>query len=209
MALAHVAVRVAVSPALKWDEAEQMLWSQQLALGYGSQPPLYTWLQWLANQVFGPSVLALSALKHALLALSFALMYLAGRELLDERGAFWASASMLLLPPLGWASVRDQTHTILVTAMTCGAWWLLMRIARQPRPRDFALLGLVSGLVAAIGAEVALAMLQTKVFDFPWAPDWRLWVLLPLTGAVLLSLCGGGLGLRLLKGKALFRQFSQ
>ena len=34
-------------------------------------------------------------------------------------------------------------------------------------------------------------------------------VLLPLTGAVLLSLCGGGLGLRLLKGKALFRQFSQ
>ncbi|WP_374702606.1 hypothetical protein, partial [Klebsiella pneumoniae] len=25
----------------------------------------------------------------------------------------------------------------------------------------------------------------------------------------LLSLCGGGLGLRLLKGKALFRQFSQ
>ncbi len=74
---------------------------------------------------------------------------------------------------------------------------------------EFALLGLVSGLVAAIGAEVALAMLQTKVFDFPWAPDWRLWVLLPLTGAVLLSLCGGGLGLRLLKGKALFRQFSQ
>ena len=100
MALAHVAVRVAVSPALKWDEAEQMLWSQQLALGYGSQPPLYTWLQWLANQVFGPSVLALSALKHALLALSFALMYRAGRALLDERGAFWASASMLLLPPL-------------------------------------------------------------------------------------------------------------
>ena len=32
---------------------------------------------------------------------------------------------------------------------------------------EFALLGLVSGPVAAIGAEVALAMLQTKVFDFP------------------------------------------
>ncbi len=25
LALAHVAVRVAISPALKWDEAEQML----------------------------------------------------------------------------------------------------------------------------------------------------------------------------------------
>lgn len=108
MALAHVAVRVAVSPALKWDEAEQMLWSQQLALG--SQPPLYTWLQWLANQVFGPACWRCRR-SHALLALSFALMYLAGRELLDERGAFWASASMLLLPPLGWAvGTRPDPH---------------------------------------------------------------------------------------------------
>ena len=57
-----------------------------------------------------------------------------------------------------------------------------------------ALLGLVSGPVAAIGAEVALAMLQTKVFDFPRAPDWRLWVLLPLTGAVLLSCAAAGWG---------------
>ncbi|MNN92458.1 hypothetical protein D3C81_2107460 [compost metagenome] len=73
---------------------------------------------------------------------------------------------------------------------------------------EFALLGLVSGLVAAMGAETALAVLQSNVFDFPWEPDWRLWVILPLSGGILLSLCGGWLGLRLLKGKALFRQFS-
>ena len=146
LALAHVAVRVAVSPALKWDEAEQMLWSQQLALGYGAQPPLYTWLQWGVNQVAGPSVLALSFLKHALLALTYVLMYLAGCQLLGPRGAWWASASMMLLPPLGWYSIRDQTHTILVTAMACGAWWLLLRIVRHRRPADFAWLGLVCGL---------------------------------------------------------------
>ncbi len=99
-----------------------------------------------------------------------------------------------------------QRHQELVVWRTLGAGKSLLRATLWA---EFALLGLVSGLVAAIGAEVALAMLQTKVFDFPWAPDWRLWVLLPLTGAVLLSLCGGGLGLRLLKGKALFRQFSQ
>ena len=38
--LAHVASRVAVSPALELDEAEQALWSQTLAWGYGSQAPL-------------------------------------------------------------------------------------------------------------------------------------------------------------------------
>ncbi|WP_416401419.1 ArnT family glycosyltransferase [Alicycliphilus denitrificans] len=193
IALAHVAVRVAVSPALKWDEAEQLLWSQELALGYGAQPPLYTWLQWLVNQVFGPSVLALAALKHTLLALTYALMYLAGRELLDGRGAWWASASMLLLPPLGWFSVRDHTHTILVTAMTCGAWWLLLRIARRPRPLEFALLGLVCGLgmlskysfALAAGAMLLAALSVTETRrallsrGWWWAPVAGLLVVLP------------------------------
>ncbi|MRT47856.1 MULTISPECIES: putative ABC transporter permease subunit YbbP [Enterobacteriaceae] len=98
-----------------------------------------------------------------------------------------------------------QRYQELVVWRTLGAGKTLLRTTLWA---EFALLGVVSGIVAAIGAEVALAMLQTKVFDFPWTPDWRLWVMLPLCGAFLLSLCGGWLGLRLLKGKALFRQFS-
>jgi len=98
-----------------------------------------------------------------------------------------------------------QRHQELVVWRTLGAGKSLLRTTLWA---EFALLGLVSGLVAAIGAETALAVLQTKVFDFPWEPDWRLWVTLPLSGGILLSLCGGWLGLRLLKGKALFRQFS-
>jgi len=98
-----------------------------------------------------------------------------------------------------------QRHQELVVWRTLGAGKSLLRTTLWA---EFALLGLVSGLVAAIGAETALAVLQTKVFDFPWKPDWRLWITLPLCGGILLSLCGGWLGLRLLKGKALFRQFS-
>lgn len=73
---------------------------------------------------------------------------------------------------------------------------------------EFSILGAVSGLLAAMGAEIALGMLQTRVFDFPWQPTWRLWIVLPMCGALLLSLCGGWLGVLLLKGKALFRQFT-
>ncbi|NTZ46241.1 ABC transporter permease [Lelliottia aquatilis] len=98
-----------------------------------------------------------------------------------------------------------QRHQELVVYRTLGASKSLLRTTLWC---EFALLGLVSGLVAAIGAETALAVLQTKVFDFPWEPDWRLWLILPVSGAVLLSLCGGWLGTRLLKGKALFRQFA-
>ena len=98
-----------------------------------------------------------------------------------------------------------QRHQELVVYRTLGA---SKRTLRATLWWEFALLGVVSGLVAAIGAETALGVLQTRVFDFPWEPEWRLWVTLPLCGAVLLSLCGGWLGVRLLKGKALFRQFT-
>jgi len=98
-----------------------------------------------------------------------------------------------------------QRHQELVVYRTLGAGKKLLRTTLWC---EFALLGFVSGLVAAIGAETALAVLQTRVFDFPWEPDWRLWLILPVCGALLLSLCGGWLGTRLLKGKTLFRQFA-
>ncbi|WP_287789239.1 MULTISPECIES: putative ABC transporter permease subunit YbbP [Atlantibacter] len=98
-----------------------------------------------------------------------------------------------------------QRHQELVVYRTLGA---KKRLLRTTLWCEFAMLGLVSGLVAAIGAETALGFLQTRVFDFPWEPDWRLWVILPVCGALLLSACGGWLGVRLLKGKALFRQFT-
>ena len=98
-----------------------------------------------------------------------------------------------------------QRHQELVVYRTLGAGKKLLRATLWC---EFAVLGLVAGLVAAIGAETALGILQTRVFDFPWEPDWRLWGILPLCGALLLSLCGGWLGVRLLKGRALFRQFA-
>jgi 4-amino-4-deoxy-L-arabinose transferase-like glycosyltransferase len=192
LCLAHVVARVALSPALKWDEAEQILWTQQLAWGYGAQPPLYTWLQWGVNQIFGPSVLSLSLLKHGLLALTYVLMYLAGRELLGPRGAWWASASMLLMPALGWYSVRDQTHTILVTAMTCGAWWLLLRIVRRPRPQDFAWLGLVCafGMLAKYSFALVIGVMLLATLSVPEgrrALFSRGWWLAPLVGLLVVA----------------------
>ena len=113
------------------------------------------------------------------------------------------ACGMLLLLAQVQVGMR-QRHQELVVWRTLGAGKKLLRTTLWC---EFAMLGFVSGLVAAIGAETALAVLQSKVFDFPWEPDWRLWIVLPCSGALLLSLCGGWLGARLLKGKALFRQF--
>ncbi|MDR0274936.1 MAG: glycosyltransferase family 39 protein [Burkholderiaceae bacterium] len=172
LAAAHVAVRLVISPALRWDEAEQILWSQQLQWGYGPQPPLYTWLQWGVNQALGPSVPALALLKHALIVLTCVFMWLAARELLNRRGAWWVAGSLFLLPFFGWYAINDLTHTILVTAMTCAAWWLLLRIVRrQGRDclREFAALGLVCGcgLLAKYSFALLLAALLAALLSAP------------------------------------------
>ena len=128
------------------------------------------------------------------------------------------------------AQVSQALEIMVVLVTVCGLLLLLAQIQVGMRQRqqelvvyrtlgagkqllrgtlwcEFALLGMVSGLAAALGAEVALWGLQTKVFDFPWQPDFTLWLALPVTGAVLLSVCGGWLGIRLLKGQALFRGY--
>lgn len=99
-----------------------------------------------------------------------------------------------------------QRHQELVVWRTLGAG---KKLLRRTLLAEFALLGGVSGLVAAAGAEAALGLLQSQVFDFSWQPDWRLWIMLPLCGTLLLSLCGSGLGSRLLKGTGLFRQLAR
>ncbi|GHM27999.1 hypothetical protein ECZU45_17860 [Escherichia coli] len=61
--------------------------------------------------------------------------------------------------------------------------------------------------MAAIGAETALAVLQAKVFDFPGA---RLAIVdcSAVQRSAAAVAFGGWLGARLVKGKALFRQFA-
>lgn len=145
LACAHIAARVLIADGMKWDESEQIIWSQQFLLGYGSQPPAYSWLQWGVNQIFGPSVLSLALVKHSLIVLAYVLAWQAGRVLLPAKGAFWVAGSLLLMLPFGWDSVRDQTHTVLVTAMCFGAWWVALRQVQAPAAINFVWLGIFCG----------------------------------------------------------------
>ncbi len=143
---AQVLCRVVVSPALELDEAEQALWAQQLHWGYGAQPPLYTWLQWGMFQLFGASVLSLSLLKNLLLASTYAFVFLAGRLLMPASWAALASASMLLLPQIGWESSRDLTHSVLLTTIAAATLYLTLALLERPRPALYLLLGAATGL---------------------------------------------------------------
>ncbi len=189
---AHIVSRISISAGMKWDESEQILWAQQLQLGYGPQPPLYTWMQWAVCQLLGPSVLALALLKHLLIALAYCLAWLAGRQLLNQKGAWWVAAGLLLMPPFGWDSLRDQTHTVMVTAMTMGLWWAVLRQVQKPQAVNFVLIGLFCGLgmlskysyAMLIGALFVASMTVAQVRSAIFARGW--W-LAPLVGLLVFA----------------------
>lgn len=143
---AHLLSRVLVSGALELDEAEQALWTQQLAAGYGMQPPLYTWLQWGVFRLAGVSVFSLALLKNVLIALAYLFVYLAALRAMPARLALLASASMLLIPHIGWESHRDLTHSVLVTTLAAATILVVLRLVERPCASRYLLLGLVAGL---------------------------------------------------------------
>lgn len=55
---------------------------------------------------------------------------------------------------------------------------------------EFGALGALSGLLAASGAELALFLLQRRMFESPSGFHWELWLAGPLLGALLVSLLG-------------------
>src|SRR5512139_280859 len=91
---AHALSRTLISQSAELDESEQLIWSQTLAGGYGPQPPLYTWLQWLVFEASGVSVASLALLKNVLLAATYAFVWLAARPYMAPHLAVLAAASM-------------------------------------------------------------------------------------------------------------------
>lgn len=191
---AQVLLRLALSPALDMDEAEQVVWSQHLAWGYGVQPPLYTWLQWGVNRLLGgQSVLALSLLKHSLLALTYALLWHTARlQGLGARGAWQAAASLLLFPLVCWMAVRDLTHSVLLLTCIAAFYLALVRLLARPSPVRFAVLGaaLAAGMLAKYNfALVAAPLLGAALLDATQrrALFSRGWPLAPLVAALLVA----------------------
>ncbi|WP_297322358.1 glycosyltransferase family 39 protein [uncultured Bartonella sp.] len=112
--------------------------------GYGgSQPPLYTWIAFGVEKLFGLHFFLLQIIKFGLLASTFLTVY-AGLRLLSVRPVV-AGAAMLalfLLPQIGWESQRALTHSIMGTAGSAYAFAFFCLFFRKPSWIKAILLGL-------------------------------------------------------------------
>ena len=103
---------------------------------------------------------------------------------------FWFSlvAGLLVLMAAVGASQDERLHEGGVMRVL-GASRRQLRLAQAS---EFAAIGLLAGVVAAVAASVLSGVVATRVFDLPWQPDWAM------------AIAGGTLGMLAALGAGLF-----
>ena len=137
-----------VSTTADVDQSGELVHSQWLAWGYGSQPPLYTWLVHLLFRVTGPSLWTLRALKVALLSTIVAATLMIGRRLrFSPSQQTLAVVGLALIPQLAWEAQRDLTHSVLAAVMSLLTLHQLLATETRKTTLNYGL----AGVVAAAG----------------------------------------------------------
>ncbi len=106
---------LALQPAdLFPDEAQYWVWSQQLALGYYSKPPLVAWLIALTTALFGDSEFAVRLSAPLLHAAAALFVYGIGARLYDQRVGFWSALTYASLPGVSVSAFIISTDAPLM-----------------------------------------------------------------------------------------------
>ena len=145
--LVAFALRLILFPAGSQDDSEQLLLSQTLAGGYNpAQPPLYTWLVYGAQHIFGISLAAVLVVKYTALGLLYFCLYRAARLVLDEtRLAAYAALAPLAMYYVAWDALLNYSNTVLMAALCAATFWAVLALDRRPT------IGAYLGLGAAVG----------------------------------------------------------
>lgn len=158
----QVLVRLITTDSLVIDESEQVMLSQYFALGYNSQPPLYTWLQKLVFLVFGENVFAISILKNATLLAIYLFTYKSCLLVSKDRQKAALSAfGLLFLPQIIWEAQIDQIHTVLLTASAAALFYMFFYTVEKQNLRGYIFLGVACacGILAKYNFVVVIAAL--------------------------------------------------
>jgi hypothetical protein len=141
------ALRLALTDNLPPDEAELVVFAQNLHGGYSEQPPLYTWMLWTVFQATGPGHMGLAIVRGVLLLALVGMTYLTAKLLVpDRRFAIPLAFSGLLFPSYGWHAVTYLTHSLLLSVAVMANVYAIVRVIREGRTFDYLLLGTAVGL---------------------------------------------------------------
>ncbi|MCE9679556.1 FtsX-like permease family protein [Shewanella sp. AS1] len=95
-----------------------------------------------------------------------------------------ASSLVMIAQTEAGMATRQRELAVLRTFGASG--WLL----RLATALEFALLGMIAGVLAVVVAEFTLYLLKTQVFELVVYMHWNWWLLAPVSGAVIVGLLG-------------------
>lgn len=133
--------------ALELEDAEQAYYSQWLRLGYDDQPPLYTWLQYGFNKLFGVNKLSLSILRGLLFAGTLVALYkFAATRLRNYDRAKLAVLVLVLVPVFIDFTFRRLSHTSLLCFAIVGTYLAIENVLLKKEIKGYLFLGVCLGI---------------------------------------------------------------
>tara|TARA_R110000765_G_scaffold78636_2_gene154734 strand:+ start:10323 stop:11696 length:1374 start_codon:yes stop_codon:yes gene_type:complete len=133
--------------ALELEDAEQAYYSQWLRWGYDDQPPLYTWLQYGFNSIFGVSKISFSILRGLLFASTLLLMYRFSKfRIQNENQSKLAVLALALVPVFIDFTFRRLSHTSLLCLCIVASYYSLQLLVERKSVLNYLFLGLIVGV---------------------------------------------------------------
>src|SRR6516225_4528293 len=167
------------------DEAQYWVWSQQLALGYFSKPPLVAWLIALTTGLFGDSEFAVRLSAPLLHAGAATFVYGIAAQLYDRRVGLWSALVYASLPGVSVSAFVISTDAALLLF-----WAAALYAFVRAREADGWAWWLVAGLAAGLGllSKYAMAYWILSALGFVLLLPGERRHLRPLLAAIALAL---------------------
>lgn len=178
IAIVLTGVRIYLLPLspidLYFDEAQYWTWSQTLAWGYFTKPPMVAWAIAATTALFGDAEWAVrlaAPIAHCVTALA---LFAAGRAIYGSWAGFWAGVGWLVIPGVWFSSNIISTDALLLPCWATGlfAMWKLT----TSRSWWWAV---VVGLAIGLGLQAKYAM-----FYFPACMALAAWWVRPTREAL-------------------------
>ncbi|BBM85538.1 ArnT family glycosyltransferase [Candidatus Uabimicrobium amorphum] len=144
----QIILRVAISDSLLPDEAEQIINAHSgFEWGYGSEPPLYTWVQLIFLYLIPHKILALSLCKHLFLITAYIFMFLAAKKVVeDDLLAIAITCSLFFMPVIVYEAQRDLSHSVLLFTISSLTLYLFLELIAHPQTKIYLFIGICVGL---------------------------------------------------------------
>ncbi len=130
---------------LFFDEAQYWAWSQELALGYFSKPPLIAWIIRLTTDICGSGEFCVRLASPILYTGAAVFIYLAGAKLYDAATGFWSAVIFVTVPGISFSASIISTDVPLILCW-CAALLAWIKLQETRKAGWAVALGLALGL---------------------------------------------------------------